>query len=241
MIVLSVAGIVVLLAVVLFGVARLTGSDDSPDSSSGPVVPSTATTAATGVPSEEPTRAPSRRQPTSAQPSSAPAGPVLCTGSTLRCFPKATVSSVSAILKSKGAVCKVQDVTTKCVRGGKTESIDVSLQPSLYDKRELSTFKALTFSTGAGANTAGRALVISNLKASMPTLMSAVLPGEPRTQQQVTGWLATHIENCPLKPVRIGGYDVGCEDPSRITVNDDKGSATSWFASLTIDATGLRR
>jgi hypothetical protein len=83
--------------------------------------------------------------------------------------------------------------------------------------------------------------VASNLKASMPTLTRAVLAGEPKTQQLVSGWLARQMGKCPLKPVQIGGYDVACEDPSRITVNDAKGAATSWSASITIDATGLPR
>jgi hypothetical protein len=222
----------VLVGGAIFGVNRVLSSS-SDDTSAQPVAPSTA-------PPARPTSQPTEERPSIAPTSAPAAGPVYCEGSSgFRCFPKATVASVSAILKSKGATCKHDDSAdrVKCVKGGKAESIDVSLGSPPGDARKLMSVGVLTFSNAAGANAKGRALVVSNLRASMPTLMSAALPGETKTQQQITRWLPKDMERCTAQGVRVGGYTVRCEPPTRFTVSDKSGRQySSWSAGLTISS-----
>jgi hypothetical protein len=56
-------------------------------------------------------------------------------------------------------------------------------------------------------------------------------------QWQTSTWLLKNLEKCPSDPVRIGGYDVSCEVPTRFSVPDAKGvPASSWSSGITIDS-----
>jgi hypothetical protein len=226
-VVLSVLAAVVLIGGVIFGVSQVASSGDK---AAGP---GSADRPATGQPSNN-----SISQPTASPTTGQAGGPVLCEPrGVFLCFPTATVSSVSAIVKGKGGKCRKDGADLKCVKGGSAESIDVTLMPSIDNPKKLSTLIAMTFSRAAGDNAKGRLLVMSNLKTSMPTLMKALLPGEPKTQQQISTWLPKDFEKCPADPVRIGGYLVSCESPWHFIVPDTKGvSMSSWSVGIKIDS-----
>jgi hypothetical protein len=71
----------------------------------------------------------------------------------------------------------------------------------------------------------------------MATLLKALLPGEPKTQQQISTWLPKNLEKCPPDPVRIGGYNVSCDPPTRFSVPDANGRPmSSWSVGIVIDS-----
>lgn len=175
-------------------------------------------------------------------PSTAPrptAGPVPCYDrATFSCFPKATISSVAKVLAGKGGSCgKSKDTgATICVKGAQQERITVTLEPDLTQPSDrLASFDAMTSSRTAGDNPKGRALVIANLKGSLPTLLRALLPTEPATQQHIGTWLQRSVEKCPGQPVRMDGYQVSCDAPQRFQLRDDDGKVySSWTFGLSV-------
>jgi hypothetical protein len=225
-------GGVILLVVVLVAVGALSHHSDR-QTAGGPVAPSQSQslgpTATTPV------------NPTVPAPGAGSStGPVPCaTGGVFECFPQATVSSVVKILTGKGAVCSVDADThdTVCRRGVQASSIDVTLatDPGRQSPDRLATFQVLTGSRTTGDNPKGRALVISNLKASMPTLMAALLPNEPKVQQDITNWLTAYTEKCPPQPVKVDSYQVSCDAPQKFVISDSA-RYTSWTFGLTVDS-----
>lgn len=187
-------------------------------------------------PSRAPTGKSSGKPSTQRSPAGQPGGPVRCTpNGTLYCFPKATVDSVSAVMKSKGGTCVEDDQDLACVTGTQAENTYVTLQPAGKDSGRLATLSAMTFSRAAGENAKGRQVVIDNLVESMPRLLKALLPGETKTQQAITAWLPKNLENCPDKPVRIGGYNVNCDPPTQFDVTDREGDPlSSWSVGITV-------
>lgn len=221
--VLAVAGVVVIGLIAFFLIGRAGDSETA-----RPTQPQAPSKAPTGNPSGGPTA--------SAGP--AGTGPVSCgERTTFLCFPVATVASVSKALAAKGARCVKSKETRdlKCVKGSPASYIEVSLMPDINDAAKLGTFDVLTSSHVAGTNTEGRALVINNLKHSMPTLMAAVLPNEPKTRQDITAWLNKFTEACPAEAVTLDRYKVNCDAPTKFSVVD-KQLFTTYTFGLSVDA-----
>jgi hypothetical protein len=148
------------------------------------------------------------------------------------------VDSVSSILKSKRGSCRQEGSAVRCFKDDDTaERINVVLRPGPDNPDKLATLKAQTFSAKPSPNTAGRALAMSNLNASLSTLLAAALPLERETQKQIASWLPAQLANCPPDPVTIGGYKVSCDSPTKSTATRISGEETIWSASLTIDST----
>ena len=147
------------------------------------------------------------------------------------------MASVSKALAAKGASCVKSKETRdfKCVKGSAASYIEVTLMPDINDAAKLGTFDVMTSSHVAGENPKGRALVINNLKHSMPTLMTAVLPNEPKTQQDITAWLNKFTESCPPEAVTLDRYKVNCDAPTRFSLVD-KQLFTTYTFGLSVDA-----
>ncbi|HZX06936.1 hypothetical protein [Kribbella sp.] len=232
-----VLSVIVVLLLVGAGILLVTPKKRS---TSGPVTPSSAPVRASTAPSGGPT-VPSSG-PTDRPSTNAPKpGPVPCApGANVYCL-RATVASASALLKSKGVTCaKTDDHQVKCVKGGKAESIEISLEPDALTQAsanaQLSSFGAMTFSNGPGAYPQGRAVVIKNLQRSMKTILQTALPGDP-TAAQVTKWMPTDLEKCTNQFVKLAGYEVKCDAPTRFSVQNDNGKTfSSWSVSFTIMA-----
>ncbi|WP_344241104.1 hypothetical protein [Kribbella hippodromi] len=230
-----VLSVVLVLLLVGAGIFLLTPKKQS---TSGPVAPSSATAGSTTSASNGPTvptAGPATTAPTTVVPTS---GLVPCVaGHSFQCLPKATLASASAYLKTKGAVCSKDDRNSiKCVKGGKDESIDITLEPVPLDSigiGRISTFRAMTFSNGAGDNPKGRALVIANLHRSMKSLMAAALPGDA-AGAQIIKWLPKDMEQCTGVPATVSGYQVMCAKPTRFSITDHGKTLSSWSASFTL-------
>jgi hypothetical protein len=223
---LVIIGVVIVGLVAVFVVVKIGSGEDS---AAQPHAPAAASTPArSGAPSTAPSGAPT-----------VPTGPVSCgERTTFECFPVATVASVSKVLTAKGASCKKSKETREfnCGKGGQASYIQITLMPDINDAAKLGTFLVMTSSHVAGDNPTGRALVINNLKHSMPTLMAAVLPNEPKTRQDITAWLTKHAESCPPEAVTLDGYKVNCDAPTRFSVTDKQKLFTTYTFGLSVDA-----
>lgn len=162
-------------------------------------------------------------------PSTPATGPVVCRlGRVATCFPKATVASVSAVLESRGAACRQAAGWTIVCHQGSDPSIDLTLMSVPGQPDKLEGFSATTRSADAG----GRVLVEKNLRAWLPTILSALLPGETGTQQRISAWLPKDFGLCPSGGQLTDRYRVGCRIPA---LKDEFGRvSTSWSTDITI-------
>jgi hypothetical protein len=158
-----------------------------------------------------------------------PSGPVPCrSNSRAMCFPKATPAGVSAILESRGATCRQDGSWTIICHQGSDPSIELYLGSTPGHPDKLEQVSATTRSAAAG----GRLLVMKNLLAWEPTILSALLPGETGTQQQIARWLPSDFAQCPSGDNLVGDYRVRCRIPS---LKDESGRvSTTWTTDLTI-------
>ncbi|MET9271360.1 hypothetical protein [Kribbella sp. NPDC003557] len=167
--------------------------------------------------------------PTSSAPGTSTPGFALCRpGRIATCFPRATAAGVSAILEHGGATCRQAAAWTIVCHQGDPSSIDLYLLTVPRHPEKLERFYAITRS----ANADGRVLVERNLRAWLPTILSALLPGEPVTQHRIAQWIPKDLGMCPSGDYEIDGYRVSCLSPR---LKDEFGRAsTSWTAGVDI-------
>ncbi|TCC20430.1 hypothetical protein [Kribbella speibonae] len=72
-----------------------------------------------------------------------------------------------------------------------------------------------------------------NLRAWLPTILAALLPGEPKTQRRLAQWIPKDLSWCPSPgAASVAGYRVDCQIPA---LKDEFGRpSTSWTTGVTI-------
>jgi hypothetical protein len=141
---------------------------------------------------------------------------------------KATAGSVSAVLESKGASCREAHAGTVVCHQGADPSIDLTLLAAPLQSEKLEGFYATTQSAQAG----GQAIVEHYLRSWLPTILSALLPDEPRIQQAISGRIPKKLSMCSTGEISTMGYRTACRAPA---MKDDFGRpSTSWSTNFSI-------